>query len=225
MKALRVAALALIGTLAVATPARTDAQQYSPLALGVDVSALRLARDVATTQLLAGQVLGVHASASFKRFEIEGHYAEGALTPEGLAAGEPEDLVEASLLARVRLLNWLAVGGGPHLRAFVTPSGTARWSRVEANARFDGELIAGVAQLRIDAWYAVGTEVNVQGGGDGALGGEVGLTIRIPRTPTSLQVSYLADRASFTNGGAEFVEGLRVALMLDRIGPARRTTR
>jgi hypothetical protein len=45
--------------------------------------------------------------------------------------------------------------------------------------------------------------------------------VRIPRSPVALELTYLADRATFTSGGSEFVEGIRVALVLDRILPAR----
>jgi hypothetical protein len=36
---------------------------------------------------------------------------------------------------------------------------------------------------------------------------------------------YTADRATFANGGAEFVEGVRVGLVLDRILSARSAAR
>lgn len=229
MKARRIAAMTLgatiVTSLLVASPGIAGAQQYSPLVLGVDYSALRVARDVATAQLLTGQILGANAAVSFRRLQLEGQYAEGSLTPDGVVIADAEDFVEARLLARVRVLPWLSVGGGPHLRAFVTPSGTARWSRLEAHTRVEGELIAGLAQLRVDTWYAFSTDVNVQDGGDGALGGEAGLTIRVPGTPTALHVSYVADQASFANGGTEFVDGLRVSLVLDRIIPARAARR
>jgi hypothetical protein len=57
------------------------------------------------------------------------------------------------------------------------------------------------------------------------MGGEVGLLLRIPNTPTALQLMYTADRASFANGGSEFVEGVRIGLLLDRILSARSAAR
>ncbi len=213
-------ALALLG-LRIAPAA---AQQLSPLALGVEANTLRVTRDVATQQIFAGPVLGATVKGAWRRFELEGHYLEGALTPDGVSGVDGEDFVDARAVARVRIAPWLALGAGPHLRAFITPAGTARWSRMEVHARSEGELIAGVARLRVDLWVAASATSNVQGGGTGALGGEIGVVTRIPRAPVALQVSYIADRATFASGGAEFVEGVRLGLVLDQILRARPAT-
>lgn len=203
-----------------AFPALLQAQQYSPLSIGVDAASLRVVREVATSQRFEGTVLGARASASFRRLQLEGRYVEGSLTPPA-AAADAEDLVDARIIARVGIKPWLAIGVGPHLRAFITPNGTARWSRMEVHTRSEGELINGLAYVRVDLWFAASATSNVQGGGSGAMGGEAGLLIRIPGTPTALEVTYLADRATFASGGDEFVEGIRVALVLDRILPRR----
>ena len=216
---------AVLGTLVCALVLPTDlsAQRYSPLAIGVDATTLRVARDVATAQLLDGFVLGAKATASFKRVQVEGRYVEGTLNPSGVTGTDAEDFVDARVIARFGITPWLALGAGPHLRAFVTPSGTSRWARMELHSRSEGELINGIAQVRVDLWYAVSASANVQGGGTGALGGEAGLLLRIPNTPTALQITYIADRATFASGGSEFVEGVRFGLVLDRILPARPT--
>lgn len=211
-------------TLACA-PALLGAQQFSPFTIGADYTNLNVTRDVATSQLLTGPALGVRATVAFRRFELEGRYAEASLAPDALSITGPEDYVDAHIIARVRILPGLSLGAGPHLRAFVTPSGTARWSRMEVHARLEGELIAGIAQLRVDTWYAASAESNVQDGGNGAVGGEAGMLIRLPRTPTSLYLGYAADRATFVNEGSEFVEGIRVALVLDRILSSRAGSR
>lgn len=207
--------------IALAVPALASAQGQSPLAIGIEANTARVVREVATTQILAGPVLGAYLRGSWRRLELEGQYLEGTLTPEGVAGVDGEDFVDARAALRMRVLPWVALGVGPHLRAFVTPAGTARWARVELHARAEGELVAGLARLRVDTWLAVAAESNVQDGGDGALGGEVGLLFRIPKTPGTVQLSYVADRATFANGGSEFVEGLRVGLVLDRLFPAR----
>jgi hypothetical protein len=206
--------------VALGSPLLLPAQQYSPLAIGAEATSLRVVRDVATAQQFDGTVLGAGASARFGWLQLEGRYFEGSLTPSSVAA-DAEDLVDARVIARVGIAPWLAVGAGPHLRAFITPSGTARWSRVEVHARSEGELINGLAHLRVDLWVAPSASSNVQGGGTGAMGGEAGLLVRIPRSPVALELTYLADRATFTSSGSEFVEGIRVALVLDRILPAR----
>lgn len=203
--------------LAACAPALAHAQQFPPFTIGADFTDLRVRREVATSQVLAGPALGAKATVAFRRFELEGRYAEAALTPNASSSTGAEDYVDARVILRMGLVPGLSLGAGPHLRAFVTPSGTARWSRLELHARFDGELIAGIARLRVDAWYAASAEANVQDGGTGAVGGEAGMLIRIPRSLTSVFVGYAADRASFANGGSEFIDGVRIALVLDRM--------
>lgn len=198
-------------------PAMLAAQSYSPLTIGADVMTTRAVRDVATTQILSGPVLGARASVAFRRLQIEGQYGQGSLSPDGIGSTATEEYADARVIARLRITPWLSVGAGPHLRAFVTPSGTARWSRVEVHTRFTSELINDVALLVLDAWIAPSAESNVQGGGSGARGGEAGIFLRIPGTPSALHLSYMADRGAYTNGGGEFVEGVRAAIVLDRI--------
>lgn len=206
-------------------PATLHAQEFSPIVLGADATTLRVVRDVATSQLLEGSVLGAKASFSFRRLQLDGTYAEGTLVPNGLIGAEDEKYVDARLIARVRVNPYLSLGAGPHLRAFVTPVGTSRWSRLELHARTEGELINGLAHVRIDAWFAASATANVQDGGTGAMGGEAGLLLRIPNTPSALHVMYTADRATFANGGSEFVEGIRIGIVLDRILSARSAAR
>lgn len=220
---MRLRSLLIVACLAL--PASLRAQQFAPIVLGADATTLRVVRDVATSQLLEGSVLGAKASFSFRRLQLEGRYTEGSLVPSGIIGAEDEKYVDALVIARVNVNPYLSLGAGPHLRAFVTPAGTARWSRMELHARTEGELINGLARVRIDAWFAASANANVQTGGSGAMGGEAGLLLRIPNTPTALHLMYTADRATFANGGAEFVEGIRVGLVLDRILSARSAAR
>jgi hypothetical protein len=216
---------ALCAALSLALPISMGAQEFAPIILGADATTLRVVRDVATSQLLEGSVLGAKASFAFRRLQIEGRYTEGSLVPGGVVGTDDEKYVDALVIMRVNVKPFLSLGAGPHLRAFVTPAGTARWSRMELHARTEGELINGLARVRVDAWFAPSASSNVQGGGSGAMGGEAGLVLRIPNTPTALQVMYTADRATFANGGSEFVEGVRIGLVLDRILSARSAAR
>ena len=216
---------ALFFAVILAAPLAAGAQELSPIILGADATTTRVVRDVATSQLLEGSVLGAKASVSFRRLQVEGRYAEGSLVPSGTLGTDDEKYVDARIVARVAVKPYLSVGAGSHLRAFVTPAGTARWSRMELHARTEGELINGLARVRIDAWVAASASSNVQGGGTGAMGGEAGLLLRIPNTPTALHLMYTADRGTFANGGSEFVEGVRIGLVLDRILSARTVAR
>lgn len=210
-------ALALCG----ATPA--FAQASNPLTLGIDITSARVLREISGTQELRGPVLGARGSVSIRRLEIEAHYAEASLTPESGSALSGEDLISARVVARAWVSPWLALGAGAQLRGFVSPSGTARWQRLEVHSRFRGELINDVAFVVADLWFAPAAETNVQGGGTGARGGEAGVLLRVPGTPTALHLSYFADRGTYANGGGEYFEGVRAALVLDRLfdPPAR----
>lgn len=216
---------ALLAVALIALPVSLRAQELSPIVLEADATTLRVVRDVGASQVLEGTVLGAKGSLAYRRLQLDGRYTEGTLVPAGVIGAVDEKYVDALLIARVRLSSFLSLGAGPHLRAFVTPLGTARWSRMELHARTEGELINGLAHLRIDTWFSVSTDANVQSGGRGAMGGEAGLLLRIPNTPTALHVMYTADRATFANGGAEFMEGIRIGFVLDRILSARNTAR
>jgi hypothetical protein len=214
----RLISIVLLTTLAV--PA--SAQQIGPIAIGADAMTTRVLRDAGATREFAGTVMGVQASLRLGRLQLDGTYAEGTLLPDGGPTGTAgEDYLDARLVARANLVPWLSVGVGPHLRGYVTPTGTARWARTEVHARVTTELINNVALLVLDTWYAVSAESNVQGGGVGARGGEAGIMVRIPRIPAAVHLSYMADRGTYVLGGSEFVEGVRATIALDRLIPAR----
>jgi hypothetical protein len=203
-----------------------SAQRTGPIAVGAEAMTTRVLRDAVTVREFAGTVVGVQASLSLGRLQLEGAYAEGTLLPDGRASSAPgEDFLDARLIARVRLVPWLSLGVGPHLRGFVTPTGSARWARTEVHARVTTELINNVALLVLDTWYAVSAESNVQGGGVGARGGEAGIVVRVPGTAGAVHLSYMADRSTFVLGGSEFIEGLRATILFDQLVPSRRQGR
>lgn len=186
-----------------------------PVALtgGAEITTARLARSGTLERVWTGPVMGARGAATFRGFTLEALYAQGSLTPEAGTLGDGEDVVDGALLLRYHVRSWISVGGGTHLRAFVTPAGTSRWSRFEGRVRAEGEVVNGIAYAHFEGWYALGASTNVQGGGSGAQGGEAGLTVRLPRTPFALALAYTADRASFANGGAEFLEGVRFSVV------------
>lgn len=209
------AALALC-SLAILIARESEAQAPVALTGSAQVTTAQLAREGALSRSWTGSIMGARAGITFNRFTLEGQYAQGSLTPETGTLGDGEDLVDGLILLRVRVREWLSVAGGPRLRAFVTPAGTSRWSRIEARARVEGEVIDGLAFAHFEGWYALAAEANVQGGGTGAQGGEAGLSIRLRNTPVAVQLTYIADRATFSNGGSEFLEGVSLALRFGR---------
>lgn len=216
MRAARLAALALLFGLPWSA---AQGQAYSPLALSVDATQLTVTRSAGGGTSFDGQALGASASLAFWRVVLDGSYVEGSLSPL-VSTLSDQDYVDARVVARVRVAPGVSLGAGPHLRAYVTPSGTARWTRFELHARGEGELIGALAFLRVDGWFAPSATYE-PGGGQRAMGGEASLLLRIPRTPAALLLGYSADRAIFADGADEVVEGVRVALVLDRILRAR----
>lgn len=205
--------------LAAALAAPVAAQTFSPLSIAVDANQLTVSRSAAGGAVLDGNVLGATVGFRYRRLSLEGRYAEGKLSPT-VTALSPQDYVATRLIAHVRILPGFSLGAGPHLRAFVTPSGTARWTRMEVHGRGEGELIGGIATLRVDAWLAPSAQYE-PGGGKNAMGGEASMLLRIPGTPAALQLGYVADRARLADDEDEVVESLRVSLVLDRIQRSR----
>ena len=189
--------------------------QRSPVGLSAsaEVTTTRLVRETAVNRTFGGPVLGASGAVTYGRYAIDGRYLQGKLAPEAGTLGDGEELADVSLQLRVTVRPWITVGGGPRLRAFITPAGTSHWSRLEARTRIEGEIIPGLVKARFEGWYALAVEANVQGGGTGAQGAEVGLALHIPRSPLALRLSYAADRASFASGSAELLESVGVAVV------------
>lgn len=203
----------LAGAL-IGAPGAAGAQVNAELSAAIEVSPTRLARTTTASRVLAGPIVGAQGRLSTTYFELEGRYGEGSLTPSEGTTGLGEDLVEGTAIAWYTPFPWMAIGAGPTVRAFISPSGTASWVRFDARARLRATLIPGLVTAHVEGWYSASASTNVQGGGAGAQGTEAGLTVRIPRLPVSARLGYVADRASFTSGGSEFVEGIRLSLMM-----------
>jgi hypothetical protein len=192
------------------------AQRALDLSGGASVSSMELSRTGTSTRALSGPILGAEGRIAFKRLELRGRYLEGTLTPEAGAFGGPEDLADLRLLLGADVGAGVTIGVGPHLRAFISPAGTASWTRIEANVRVDRELVPRLARAEFELSYAVSAEANVQGGGTSATGANLGVLVAVPTWPVAIRVAYSADRATFASGGTEFLDGLEIGLRLRR---------
>jgi hypothetical protein len=211
----RAGALTFACMIVATTASRPLGAQSGPLlSAGLDAGTVRLAREGPARVVFSGSLLGVHGGIAFRRFGLDAHYAEGTLSAAVGSLSDDEQLADAEVLLRYQLKPWLSVGAGPHLRAFITPTGTAHWTRVDARARVEGEVIPGLARAHFGVWYALSVDASAQGGGTGAQGGEAGLTVRLPRTPFGIQLSYAADRASYVTGSAEFLERVGLSFVM-----------
>lgn len=207
------AAIAVGGLIA---PAPIASQPLAGLSATLEVAPTRLARNTATSRILSGPVFGAQGRIAFRFFEVEGRYGEGSLTPAEGTTGLSEDVVEGTAVVWFKPRPWVGIGAGPQLRAFLSASGTSHWTRFDLRTRIHSNLIPGLAVAYVEGWFSVAATANVQGGGSGAQGAEAGLTVRIPRWPVSARLGYIADRATFANGGSEFIEGIRLGL---QVGP------
>ncbi len=201
---------------ALVLPTILAAQSRIGLDASIDVSTTTLIRQVSTERTFTGPVIGGAALIGLGRFELDGRYQQGSLTPEAGLTTDPEDLVDLSVHLNYRIRPWVRVGAGPRLRAFIAPAGTVRWTRVEVRTRMEGSVIPGMIAAHAELWFAPMVETNVQGGGSSARGGNVGLSLRLPRAPLDLRLSYGADRAEYASGGSEFLDEISIAIVLRR---------
>lgn len=186
------------------------------LSAAVTAGSTHLDRDGFVTGALGGAVLSATGGVQVSRVGIEGTYAEGVLSPSPGVVGVRETLADASLLVLFDAGRGLRIGGGPHWRAFLAPSATVRWMRTELHARYERELIPGLATTDVAVWQVLSADVNAQGGADGGRGAVAGLTIQLPNSPFALRAAYTADRMAYANGTAEFVDHVEVGLRFRR---------
>ncbi|HMA46706.1 MAG TPA: hypothetical protein VKP11_05825, partial [Frankiaceae bacterium] len=132
---------------------------------------------------LAGIVARGLARGRAGAFAVEASYAQGRLSSDtGVAVDR--DLVDGSVFVSARPVPWLAVGVGPHARAYAaTAGGTERWMHFEGRVRAEGEILPGMLQAHLEGALALGSSVNVAAGAGGARSAEVGLTLRPPQSP------------------------------------------
>jgi hypothetical protein len=198
-----------------AAPVR--AQLANRLSLGGGGASARLR---AATPGAAGTLSGITAFGtgriSLRRFALQGEYRQGSLTPDS-GTGTGQDLVEARLLAAMRPLPWLQIAAGPHLRAYVVPGSTERWVFLEGRVRAEGAVIGEMVVTHLEMWTAFSSKVNVPGGASAARGGEVGLTVRFPRSPIWARLTYAIDRAALTgNARVETLEDVAISVGFGR---------
>lgn len=209
----RYAAAALCGALlAAAAPASAQVPRY----LGADGGIARVRfRSVTAAggEELSGVVARAVARGRAGAFALEASYAQGRLTADtGLATDR--DLVDGSVFLAVRPVPWLAVGAGPHARAYdAAAGGVERWMHFEGRVRAEGDIVPGMLQAHLEGALALGSSVNLAAGAGGARSAAVGLTLRPPQSPVWVALGYGVDRAATKGGGrAETVEMVMLAI-------------
>jgi hypothetical protein len=170
---------------------------------------VRSAGPAATDEFSGTTFLG-EGSLSLGRVSLGVGYLQGKLNPS--AVGSPatsRDLVEGTVLLGVRPAAWLTLEAGPHARAYTLTGGTQRWLFWELRARaataFVGTAVRGYAEL----WAALSADANVPEPFDHAQGGEVGMVLRLARSPLEARLGYRIDHAVLGGGTRlETVDGV-----------------
>jgi hypothetical protein len=210
----RAAVLVCVGLLA----ARSLAAQVDAR-FGVDGSLARVRfRSTARGggEALGGALVGGEGRVVVGRLALKLSYAQGRLSGD---AGTPlaRELVDGKVLLAARPVDWLTVAVGPHLRAYVLPGATERWTLWESHVRGESTIIPGVLGASLEGWLALSSSVNVYPGAAGARGGAAGLTLQLGRSAFWASLRYVVDRADVGGGvRAETLESVVVAVALGR---------
>lgn len=197
------------------------AQVARHVAVGLGATHMRLRNTTAAsgTEVSSGVAVGGGGMIHTGHAALEASYLQARLVAD-TGSASARDLVEGSVQLVVRPTVWLALGGGPHIRAYVTPGGTERWVLWEARARFEGALVSRLVWTDLELWRALAADVNIGSGSRTAQGGEVRLTVRLPQAPVWARLSYRIDQAKNGGGaGIETLEGIGVSLGVGGYAP------
>ncbi len=210
--------LLLLGLFVTATAgAQTPGGSRFGIGGGLTASRSEVSRDGFVQSELAGTVFGFAGQVAYRRFMIEGTYAEGALSPPGgSVGGQQETFAELGAFIGANVGYGFTVGGGPRFRALVAPGSTVRWMRVEARMRYTREIVPGRAMADVDLWQVLSADVNAQGGANGGRGASAGISYQLPNSPFALRAAYTADRMAFASGTSEYLDRVELGLRYGR---------
>lgn len=206
-------ALAAAALLAVmAAPAR--AQLARRLAADIGAGSIRSVVTLGSgaSGTMSGAAAFGNAAVHVGPILVAGTYLQGQVTPD-TGAGTSRDVVEAGLTVAGRPVPWLTVGGGVLARAFILPSGTERWVLVPLRVRAEGAIVAPIVRTHAEVWRALSASVNIGSESGSAMGGEAGLTLRLPQSSFWGRLVYAVDRLELGDGSrAETFERLAISV-------------
>jgi hypothetical protein len=185
--------------------------------IGLTGALVSVDRETSTaTEELSGTVFGAEGAVRFWRLELSGRYVQGAVDTD--PGTEAFDFVEGELLLGLRLVRPVLLRFGPHVRSWVEPTGTIRWSHWEMRVRVEAPLLAGGSlQSFVEGWYAVSGSVNAPDPFQVGRGLAGGIGITIPSTPLNVQLAYRLDRGALdAQARTETVEQLSVRIGIGR---------
>lgn len=164
-----------------------------------------------TEEALQGIVVGGEARLRVGRVWVDGAYREGSIKTTDDT--ETRDYADGHMFLRVETFPGVVASVGPHARAYITNTGTQRWLFWSVRLRGERALIAPAIAGYIELWHSLGANVNVSETFDRATGGDVGMTVRLPRSKFWGRIGYDIERA-WLSGSArkETVEGVSLVL-------------
>jgi hypothetical protein len=154
-------------------------------------------------EVSSGVVVGGSATAALGRASLAVTTQSGTLTP---SAGPDLDreVAEVGLDAAYRVLEWLSLQGGAHVRAYTVPLGRQRWTTAQLGVAVQVPLaIAGVSAI---ARAAYKPRVSVSGGARARLALEGSAGLEYARGVFGAALVYSRERYDF----AETAEGQRL---------------
>jgi hypothetical protein len=177
-----------------------EAQEPFGVTVGADLSAATVRSESGDdSEKVTGVLIGGVIAVEWWRLTLDMFYLEGTAEPQ--EAGEGRDVIEGELLAGVRVLPWLGVKVGPHIRSYVLPGeGTQRWVfwevRLSAAARLGTPILTGY----FEGWNALSSELDVAESLDRAQGLEGGLKFEPRGVPLWATLGYRMDHSRLAGG-------------------------
>lgn len=207
----RLAAFVLVGLGGATRPAEA---QSAALRIGAGQVRADQVYSVGDTVARNGMAWSLDGAFGLGPATLAVRYLEGSLS--GDDPSTETDIVEGEMVLWVAPVRWVALGAGPHLRAYVESGGTERWTMWEVRARGTTQLTR-VLTAYGELWTVLGSGLPVAGSLDTGLGLEGGLRIAFGRLPFSAELRYRVNRLAVADGGRrETVEQVGVAVGVGR---------
>lgn len=202
--------------LLLAVAGRWEAASAQSAALRVGAGQVRADQvfSVGDTVARSGMALTVDGAFGLGPVTLAVRYLEGSLASDDPSADT--DLVEGEVVLWVAPVRWAALGAGRHLRSYVEPGGTERWTMWDVRARGSAQLTEALTAYGM-LWTVLGSGLPVSGSLETGLGLEGGLRLTLGRLPFSAELRYRVDRLAVPEAGRrETIEQVGIAVGVGR---------
>jgi hypothetical protein len=199
-------------------PAGLQAQAPLRFAAGATAMQYRVHSELnGETEALSAPGFGVEGLISLGRVALEGRYVQADLDPS-TAGTLARDAAEGHLLLAVRATPWLTVATGPLSRSYETTLGSQRWVLWTVRARGAPVLVPNLVRGYAELWGALPLDLSVPESWNSGWGGDVGLTLALPRLPVWLRLGYRFEQYRLGDGTRrETIDGATLSLGAGRL--------